>query len=75
MSSTADTELALVLYRTQLFGPGDMDNVKQIQAGYQVQPLSGFLGRPAPAPAPPIDFVATADARSSSERRRSSSKY
>lgn len=53
-----DTELALILYRTQLFGSGDLDNVKQVQAGYRVQPLSGFLGRPAPAPAPAIDFVA-----------------
>jgi hypothetical protein len=53
----SDTDLAFVLYRTQLFGPSDIDNVKKIQAGYQVQPLSVFLNQPAPAPAPPIDFV------------------
>ncbi|HET6732476.1 DUF1254 domain-containing protein [Mycobacterium sp.] len=53
----SDTELALVLYRTQLFGPSDLDSVKKIQAGYQVQPLSAHLKQPAPAPAPPIDFV------------------
>jgi len=29
-----------------------MDNVKKIQAGYNVQPLSAFVGKPAPAPAP-----------------------
>ncbi len=51
-----DTELALVVYRTQLFNPADIDNVKQIQAEYKVQPLSAFLGKPAPAPAPAIDF-------------------
>ncbi len=53
----SDTELAFVLYRTQLFGPDDLDNVKKIQAGYQVTPLSVFLNQPSPAPAPPIDFV------------------
>jgi hypothetical protein len=36
----SDTELAMVLYRTQLFGPSDIDKVKEIQAGYQVAPLS-----------------------------------
>ncbi|MDT7796059.1 MAG: hypothetical protein QOD59_5500 [Mycobacterium sp.] len=53
----SDTELAMVLYRTQLFGPSDLDSVKRIQAGYQVQPLSAYLNQPPPAPAPPIDFV------------------
>jgi hypothetical protein len=53
----SDTELALVLYRTQLFGPSDIDQVRKIQAGYQVQPLSVYLKQPAPAPAPPIDFA------------------
>jgi len=43
-------------YRTQLFNPEDMDNVKQIQAGYQVRPLSAFLGKPAPPPAAAVDF-------------------
>lgn len=52
-----DTDLASVIYRTQLFGPPDLENVKRIQAGYQVTPLSVYLNRPAPAPAPPIDFV------------------
>lgn len=53
----SDTDLALVLYRTQLLGPGDIDNVKKIQDGYQVAPLSVFLNQPSPPPAPPIDFV------------------
>jgi hypothetical protein len=54
----ADTELALAIYRTQLLGADDLANVKKIQAGYKVQPLSAFLGKPAPPPAPKIDFVA-----------------
>ena len=51
-----ETDLAFVLYRTQLFSPGDIANVEQIQAGYQVQPLSAFLGEPVPQAAPAIDF-------------------
>ncbi len=53
----SDTDLMLVLYRTQLFGPSDIDKVKEIQAGYQATPLSVFLNQPPPAPAPAIDFV------------------
>jgi hypothetical protein len=53
----SDTELALVVYRTQLLGPDDIDNVKKIQGGYQVTPLSVFLNKASPPPAPAIDFV------------------
>ncbi len=54
------TQFSVVAYRTQLFSPDDMDNVKKIQAGYQVRPLSAFLGQPAPPAAPAVDFP-TAD--------------
>ncbi len=50
----SDTELAMVLYRTQLFGPSDLESVKKIQAGYQVTPLSVFL-KPATAHAGTAD--------------------
>ncbi|CAA0136480.1 Uncharacterised protein [Mycolicibacterium vanbaalenii] len=53
----SDTELAFLLFRTQLFGPSDIEEVKKIQAGYQVAPLSVFLNQPPPAPVPAIDFV------------------
>jgi hypothetical protein len=53
----SDTDLAFVLYRTQLIGPSDIDNVKEIQAGYQVVPLSVYLNQPPPPPAPAIDFA------------------
>jgi hypothetical protein len=53
----AETEFAFVLYRTQLFNPGDIDNVKKIQAGYKVQPLSQFLGKPAPDAPSAVDFI------------------
>ncbi len=53
----SDTEINLLLYRTQLFDPADIDNVKKIQSEYKVQPLSQFLGQPAPAAAPKIDYL------------------
>jgi hypothetical protein len=54
----SETELGQAIFRTQLFNPGDLDNVKEVQAGYQVQPLSAFLGQPGPKAAPAIDFIA-----------------
>ena len=51
------TELVLAAYRTQLFNPGDIENVKKVQAGYKAQPLSQFLGQSAPSAAPKIDFL------------------
>jgi hypothetical protein len=53
----SETEFVLAAYRTQLFNPGDLDNVKKVQAGYKVQPLSAFLGQPVPQAAPAIDFI------------------
>lgn len=53
----SETDLLLVPTRTQLFNAADIDNVKAVQAGYGAQPLSAFLGQPAPPPAPPIDFI------------------
>jgi hypothetical protein len=52
----AETDFAFVLYRTQLTGAGDIGAVKQVQAGYKVQPLSSFLGQAAPQAAPAISF-------------------
>lgn len=52
-----ETELAFPTYRTQLFDPADIENVKKVQAGYKVQTLSAFLGQPAPKAAPAIDFI------------------
>ncbi|HKE93000.1 MAG TPA: DUF1254 domain-containing protein [Povalibacter sp.] len=53
----SETQLAFVLFRTQLFNPADLANVKKVQAGYKAQPLSVFLGQPAPPAAPAIDFM------------------
>jgi hypothetical protein len=53
----SETEFVFPVYRTQLFNPEDLDNVKKVQAGYKAEPLSAFLGQPAPAAAPAIDFI------------------
>ncbi|MHA7661362.1 DUF1254 domain-containing protein [Mycolicibacterium sp. HS_4_1] len=65
----SDTDFSVVIYRTQLFDPADIDNVKKIQAGYTVEPLSAFEHRPFVA-APPLDFVAplTPDEQKTSPR-------
>jgi hypothetical protein len=52
----SSTQFSAVIYRTQLFNPADIDNVKKVQAGYLVQPLSAYLKQPAPLIAPAIDF-------------------
>jgi len=51
-----ETEIASAQFRTQLFDPADLENVKKIQEQYIVKPLSAFLNQPAPKPAPKIDF-------------------
>ena len=50
------TQFSAAIFRTQLFGADDMDNVKKVQAGYKARPLSAFLNQPAPPPAPTPDF-------------------
>src|SRR5205823_13512521 len=53
----SETEFVFAVYRTQLFKPDDLDNVKKVQAGYKAQTLSAFLGQPAPKAAPAINFI------------------
>lgn len=51
-----ETEFAFAIIRTQLFNPGDIENVKTVQAGYKLQPLSAFLKTPAPPAAPEVKW-------------------
>src|SRR5437764_7885272 len=53
----SETEFVFAVYRTQLFKPNDIDNVKKVQAGYKAQTLSAFLGTAAPKAAPVVDFI------------------
>ncbi len=57
----SETQFGLLIYRTQLFNPADINNVKKIQAGYTAQPLSAYLKQPAPPASPAIDFPAFTD--------------
>jgi hypothetical protein len=50
----SETQFSLAIYRTQLFDLADLDNVKRVQAGYKVAPLSAFLGQPAPPAVPQV---------------------
>ena len=40
----SETDVALAIYRTQLFSPADLDNVKRVQSGYKAEPLSARRG-------------------------------
>ncbi len=53
----SETEFAFAIYRTQLFNPDDLENVKKIQAGYKAEPLSKLLGQPSPAAPPAVEFI------------------
>jgi hypothetical protein len=66
----SETDFIWAAYRTQLFNPDDLDNVKKVQAGYMTEPLSKLLGKPAPKAAPAVDFIkplTPADERKSPE--------
>jgi hypothetical protein len=52
----SSTQLALGVFRTQLFDPKDMPNVVKVQSGYKAQPLSAYLGKQAPPAAPAVNF-------------------
>jgi hypothetical protein len=52
----SSTQFSLVAYRTQLFGPDDLDEVKKVQAGYKTQMLSDYLNETPPTAPLPTDF-------------------
>lgn len=52
----SESNLVYALYRTQLFDEKDLNKVKQIQNGYKVQPLSGYVKQAAPAKVAKIEW-------------------
>jgi hypothetical protein len=64
----SETGFVFNVTRTQLFGPDDLDKVKGIQASYDLQPLSAFLGTEAPPAAPRPDFPEWAEGAQFDER-------
>jgi hypothetical protein len=53
---SSETDLVFVVIRTQLLGSDDLERVEEIQGGYEAEPLSSYLGEPAPPQPTPIDF-------------------
>jgi hypothetical protein len=52
----SETEFSMALIRTELFDPGDIENVKEIQAGYRGETLSKFEGKRVTPSAPKIEW-------------------
>ena len=52
----SETQIVGILGRTQLNGPEDVENVRKVQAGYKLTPLSAYQGKPAPPAAPALDY-------------------
>jgi hypothetical protein len=51
-----ETDMVVAIVRTQLLGPDDLPNVLAIQGGYEVTPLSVFMGEEPKAP-PAVDWL------------------
>ena len=52
----SETEFAYILFRTQLFNPADLPNVKKIQAGYKAETLSQYSKQSPPTAAPAVNW-------------------
>lgn len=53
----SESQIVYALYRTQLFNETDLENVKQIQQGYKVEPLSSFLQQSPPPVLPAVAWI------------------
>lgn len=53
----SSTEFGFAIYRTQVFGPSDLDKAKNVQAGYTVSTLSTHTKTAAPTAAPAVDWM------------------
>ncbi len=51
-----ECNFAIALGRTQVYGPDDVENAKNVQAGYKAEPLSQFTGIEAPVAPEPLNF-------------------
>jgi hypothetical protein len=52
----SETSLIFMVIRTQLFNPDDLTRVQEIQQGFKLEPLSAYVGTPAPPAGPEIAF-------------------
>ncbi len=53
----SETQFVLTIVRTQLFEPAELENVINIQKGYQIQPLSQYLKQAAPAQPQQVELI------------------
>lgn len=53
----SETEFAYIIFHTQVLGAADVENVRNVQAGYRAQTVSGFLNAAPPHIAPAPDFI------------------
>jgi hypothetical protein len=53
----SETNLVFAFFRTQLFDPSDIENVKKVQEGYKIQPLSSYLNQTAPAQPEAVNWL------------------
>jgi hypothetical protein len=53
---SSETDMVFLVTRTQLFGSDDLERVKEIQAGYGLQPLSSVVGGDPPPALPMPEF-------------------
>ncbi|MGH6680514.1 MAG: DUF1254 domain-containing protein [Bradyrhizobium sp.] len=52
----SSTQFSLALFRTQIFNPHDLGNVRKVQAGYRLEPLSKYTQQAPPRRAATVDF-------------------
>ncbi len=52
----SETEIAYILFRTQLFNPADLGHVKKIQASYNAESLRKFLSQSVSTAAPVVPW-------------------
>lgn len=63
-----ETDLVIIIGRTQLHGADDVDRAAEVMAGYRAQPLSAFLGTAAPPAPAAVDWPVWNDEASRDER-------
>lgn len=52
-----ETEIGMIIFRTQLNNVEDLDNVREVQSLYRVETLSSYLGKSAPKSVVSNDFI------------------
>ncbi len=62
-----ETDFVFIIGRSQLFGPDDVEKLREVMSGYRLRPLSAYLGAE-PSPVRSFDWPVWDDAASRDER-------